>query len=136
MPRVSVGGQAKGIGDQLRKQVAKAVTMLVLEIDANLRETTPVDTGHARANWVPSIGEPNASEVATGDGAHDSGLAQLVSYKLGDGPAFESNNAPYIQRLNAGSSTQAPALFIEAAVDKAVATVSQRYASTQIKIDG
>lgn len=128
------GKQAKAIGDQLRSTVATILKATVLELDANLREATPVDTGHARANWVPSIGEP--SDVEDTGAAHDAGTAAILAYKLEDGPAFESNNAPYILALNAGHSKQAPALWIEAAVDKTNATMQERYGSRAIKIDG
>lgn len=130
----STGGQSKAIGDELRKQVATIVKATVLELDANLREATPVDTGHARANWVPSIGSPSSAEDA--GAAHEAGTAAILAYKLEDGPAWESNNVPYVLALNAGSSTQAPALWIEAAIDKTNATMQQRYGDRAIKIVG
>ena len=124
------GGQAKAVGDAIRQVIADAVKMLILEIDANLRETTPVDTGHARANWVPSIGSPHQGED---DGAaHDQGIAAVLAYQLTQGPGYVSNHVPYISALNYGHSKQAPRMFVEAAVDKALATVSQRFAG---KID-
>jgi hypothetical protein len=36
------------------------------------------------------------------------------------------NNVPYIQQLNYGHSKQAPALFVEAAIDRALAAVEER----------
>lgn len=129
-----MGKQSKAIGDQLRKAAATIVKATVLEIDANLREATPVDTGHARANWVPSIGTP-ATEVVSGEAANASGVAALLGYKLENGPAWESNNVPYIQVLNDGSSTQAPALFIEAAVDKALVTMQAKYGDAAIDVE-
>jgi len=133
----SKGGQAKSIGDQLRNAVAGIVKATVLEIDSELRKSpeeggTPVATGFARAAWVPSITAP---ATGTGEGDHEAGVAALVSYKLEDGPAYETNNAAYIQFLNAGSSKQAPALFIEAAVDRALATMQTRYGSRAISLD-
>lgn len=126
-----MGKQSSAIGNQLRRQVAKIVVATVLELDANLREATPVKTGHARANWIPSIGSPN---LEVGDGEHDAGVAAIVTYKLEDGPAFETNNVPYVPILNGGTSDQAPALFIEASRDKAVETMQQRFGTTITKI--
>jgi len=122
---LTVGVQSKRIGDRLRAELGNVIKALILEIDANLREATPVDTGHARANWVPSIGAPHVGED-TG-AAHEQGVQRVLGYKLDDGPAFESNRVPYINSLNYGHSKQAPRMFIEAAVDKAVATIQQRY---------
>lgn len=123
-----MGKQSSAIGDRLHAELAEVVKALILEIDANLRETTPVKTGHARANWVPSVGAPHVGE--DGGEAQAAGAGAIASYKLTDGPAWESNNVPYVPRLNDGHSKQAPALFIEAAIDKAIATIEQRYSVT------
>lgn len=129
-----MGKQSVAIGNQLRASIATIVKTTVLEIDANLRASpdqggTPVDTGNARARWVPNIATP-----ARG-GDHDAGVASVLGYKIGDGPVFESNDADYITALNNGHSKQAPALFVETAVDKALATMQQRYGSASISLD-
>jgi hypothetical protein len=135
----SNGQQSKTIGDQLRAAAATIVKAVVLEIDANLRRApsqggTPVATGYARANWVPSIGAPHEG-AASGEGAHAAGLSAVLGYVLEDGAAYVSNSAAYIEALNHGHSTQAPALFIEAAVDQAIVTMQARYGSAAIQIE-
>jgi len=115
----------RAISLALERAVERAVGEIAVNATANLIATTPVDTGCARANWVPSIGAPHAGVVGA-EGAPDTsaqraGLADVLRFKLADGKAFVSNNVPYIGRLNAGSSTQAPAAFVEAAVAQAVA---------------
>lgn len=128
-----MGVQSSRIGDRLRAELGNVVKALILEIDANLRASpdaggTPVDTGHARASWTPGISSPpDAVSSDSGDGSHDAGVAKLLAYKLEDGPAYESNHTAYINSLNYGHSQQAPRMFIEAAVDKAVATIHARY---------
>ena len=37
----------------------KIIKEITLEATANLIEDTPVDTGWARANWIPSITTPS-----------------------------------------------------------------------------
>lgn len=106
----------------------KLVKRLALNVTANLVETTPVDTGWARANWVPQIGSPRSrtagTRAAAENGQIDSnpqsnGTLAVLGYKLG--PAIHiSNNVPYIKKLNAGSSTQAPAAFVQSAILRAV----------------
>jgi hypothetical protein len=120
-----MGAQSERIGAQLRKEIETACKALVLEINRELRKATPVDTGNARAHWVPSVGSPFAGAA---DGAsYQQGVATVLSFKLGDGVLYVSNNVPYIRRLNEGHSRQAPALFIEAAVDRAFAKVEAKY---------
>lgn len=122
-----MGKQSEAIASALTRTVEMAVKALTLEIDARLRRATPVDTGHARANWVPSIGAPHTGEVQ-GNGAHESGVARIVAFKLGDGPTFISNNVPYLGRLNDGHSKQAPSGFIERAIDEAFEHINQKFA--------
>lgn len=126
-----MGRQATAYGDAMRAFVARVCKELVLEIDKELRKRgtgTPVDTGHARACWIPSVGSPVFSDPSGNDqSAHDAGVGAVLSFKLGDGVLYVSNAAPYIGLLNRGTSKQAPAMFIEACVDRAVARVQARY---------
>lgn len=107
---------------------------LTLAIHANLVEDTPVDLGWARANWVPSIGAPviedlsdvqnPVSKVGPANARSQEGLVRVAAqYHLSQGPIFISNNVPYIQKLNQGSSQQAPAMFVEQAIDKGLREV-------------
>lgn len=56
-----------------------------------LADATPVDTGYARSRWDTSLG------------VSQQGTLQVSI----------TNDAPYIEELNRGSSRQAPARFIE-----------------------
>lgn len=127
--------QADAVRAALEQQVANACKALILEIDANLRQATPVDTGHARASWVPSIGNPSAAEPQAASSAeHDTGVGMVLRYRLEDGELWISNNAPYIAQLNLGSSTKAPAGFFEVAIDQAQQTIQARYDGLRIDI--
>ncbi len=112
----------------LERFTEKLVTRLTLNVTANLVETTPVDTGWARANWVPKIGTPRTRTAGTRAAAENGkidrspqtdGLLSVLGYKLGPS-IFISNNVPYIKKLNAGSSSKAPAAFVQSAVLRAV----------------
>jgi hypothetical protein len=110
------------------------IVALGLNVDANLRSSppigTPVDTGWARANWLPSVGEPRIidasvrkpqpADVAARGAVQQMGLNQLLGWKLEDGPIFDSNNVTYIGVLNAGHSKQSPPGFVQLALVKAV----------------
>ena len=101
----------------LDRRIEQAVTRIAVNATAELVATTPVDTGWARANWIPSVGQPASG---TGASRQAAGLAEAVAFQLADGKAFVTNNVPYIRRLNGGSSKQAPSMFVEHAVAKAV----------------
>mgnify|MGYP000125552930 CR=1 FL=1 len=123
--------QIRAIVRGLERVTEHVVTKITLDVTANLVETTPVDTGWARANWVPAIGAPviqdlrgvptTAQNVASMTGEQQQALVGIVTdYRLSRGAVFVSNNVPYVPRLNDGSSTQAPSGFVQRAVQKAV----------------
>lgn len=121
--------QVRVVVKSLEGFTERLVQRLALNVTALLIKDTPVDTGWARANWVPSIGTPRSrtagSRAAAEDGRIDLGpqssgqLAVAGGYRLG--PAiFISNNVPYINELNSGSSRQAPAAFVQSAILRAI----------------
>lgn len=118
--------QAQKVGDALRALVAQAAGAFVIEATANLIERCPVKTGHARANFVPAVGEAFSGEAQDGS-AQAAGLVAVAAYKLGDGPLTITNNAPYIGRLIGGSSSQAPAGWDLEAIDRAAQTIQAQY---------
>jgi hypothetical protein len=117
--------QAERIGMAMRKEVERQLKALALDIDRELRKETPVDTGHARRNWVPSIAQPHADEVDD-DSAHAAGVAEVLAYKLADGALWVANSVPYINALNYGHSKQRPAGWVERAVDLALQNAQKR----------
>lgn len=111
-------GSLRFVIDDLRRFTADQVQALGLAIHANLTETTPVDTGWARSNWQMSAGSPIESTLGL---PGTSGVPPLVvGYQLRQGPIYITNNVPYIQRLNEGYSQQAPAGFVQAAIERGV----------------
>lgn len=82
--------------EQLGDEVARAFDGRVLELAENLREATPVDTGTARDSWFVS--------------------ATVPANFTGEVMAEIFNTTDYIDELNAGTSRQAPARFIETEV--------------------
>ena len=101
---------------------------LALAIDQELVLSTPVDTGRARSNWFLTLDSPTTDvdvPYSAGTGGSTAGanaqeaMAQArdaISDRREDQEVYISNNLPYIERLNEGWSAQAPAGFIERAV--------------------
>lgn len=127
---ISERQQIKVIFDQVNNFTERAVKKLVLDIVANLQVATPVDTGWARANWIPGIGgasnspaprPPGGAGTSSAANRQASAIASIAtSYSLSQGEVFIVNNVPYILRLNEGSSRQAPSGFVQRAITKAV----------------
>lgn len=133
---------------QLDVTVEFLLKKLALDFYSNVKASppnggTPVDTGFARANWVPHIGRersdasgylPKGSTredrerfAKDAEATSEAGAAAIATgYKIEMGPIFISNNVPYIGMLNFGSSRQAPAGFVERAIVKAVTEDSAR----------
>jgi hypothetical protein len=83
---------------------------LALDGYTRITEKTPVDTGRARANWNIGVGQPDTQLTDTDA---DTGIVDAPSrptLRKGDGEnaIFITNNLPYINELENGSSKQTP----------------------------
>ncbi|RLE25524.1 MAG: hypothetical protein DRJ50_02790 [Actinobacteria bacterium] len=123
-------GEVDKVTKALQDVAGRLVRKISLDVVANLTAAaaeggTPIDTGWASANWIPSIGKDRTAtadgrDVAAANAEMEAGKAALFGYKLGMGTVFISNNVPYVPTLNAGSSPQASAHFVERGIDKAL----------------
>lgn len=99
-----------------------------LAINQTVILETPVLTGHARANWQVGLGVAQKSELDEEDksGGPTIGRNRAEINRSRQGKAiFISNNVPYINELNAGSSAKAPAMFVQIAVQEALSAVAR-----------
>jgi hypothetical protein len=117
----------------LTRFTSQETLALALDVQANLQEDTPRDTGWARANWVPSIGAPHidvsvegrkgrrtGAEVAEAAAEQADATQSLLGYDIKRGAIFTTNNVPYIIPLNEGHSPQAGAAFVQRSVGRAL----------------
>lgn len=86
---------------------------------------TPVDTGNARGGWQVTIGAEPQTETTrldpSGQATFEAGIAALGSltpFQI----VYIGNLVAYIEALNDGHSSQAPANFIELALERAFNT--------------
>lgn len=109
--------------DRLKDNVQRRAS---LEAFSELIETTPRDTGRARAGYGLSPNGPGSYVPSV--------LAKPQGWKHGDAPYYQKppqpqyikgaefvvvyNNVDYIAHLNNGTSSQAARLFVEKAVEK------------------
>lgn len=94
---------------------------------------TPRDTGLAQGNWRTGVRKAPIGVIrrTSAAAAISTGLRTVKSQKKAiskgrTGQIFIVNNLPYIGLLNAGSSQQAPAFFIEVAFAAAVSPKTPR----------
>lgn len=107
--------QYRAISDQVEQVAGKAVAVATLEVLGELKHRTPVDTGHARSNWIPAAGAPyRAVEPGSAGAAQAVGEVAIATGRVAK--TFISNNVPYIQRLDQGHSQQAPTGFVRQSV--------------------
>jgi len=120
-------------GKQVEDGVERAVQKTFIAIGATIVPATPVDTGRARGGWLSGKSVAPSGEGALdpgGQGAISSATAVGISLRVEDVGVIV-NNVPYITKLNRGTSRQAPAGFVEKAVQAATRTVR----STKILVD-
>ena len=123
-----MGGNVERNADRLVKQTALAV-------DQSVVLASPVDTGRFRSNWRVGLGAPveggieahspgkdGSTEGANTQGALGRAQAEIAQRRTGQA-IWISNTLPYGPRLNNGSSSQAPAGFVEAAVRDGVEVI-------------
>lgn len=113
--------------------VDRKVRLVALGIFQQLAFSTPVDTGRARSNWAVALGEPVDLEDEPPFVPGEKGSTAGQNAQMAIAAAFAAmsdrkpqqeihigNNLPYIEALNSGSSAQAPAGFVQDAIDNGV----------------
>lgn len=132
-------GQPKRVAEDLGRKIERVVGQVIMRSLQALHSASPVDTGHARSGWTPATGSPitdrldrpkdeevaraNAAKRRTTNAARTLALAR--TYRLGFGPAYLSNNVPYVPVLNSAAtpSAQADPGWIERSIELAVVSL-------------
>ena len=111
------------IFDDISAEVNREARALGINLLNGLVMLTPVDTGRAKGNWfvglnksVRTIEEDRRQSAALSEGLNVVGGAKSIKYP----EIVLSNNLPYIEPLNTGTSDQAPSMFIETEIDRVV----------------
>lgn len=131
------GRRMKVRGALVEENAGKLLRKVALAVDSAVVLATPVDTGRARSNWQVEIGQPASGSIeplAAGAGSTaasiDAAKAVIETAVPGD-TIHITNNLDYIGRLNDGWSAQAPAGFVEEAVQNGV----QRIRNAKITVE-
>jgi len=111
------------------KRLIKVKTLEVMKkIAIRVMQTiilaTPVDTGRARGNWLVSLGSLSKevrkdAKDTTGGATIGENTSKISSSVKAEDDIHISNNLDYIIPLNEGHSAQAPAGYVEKALQVA-----------------
>jgi len=121
---MAVKVKLKGVDEEFEKLdketiqfINQSTRALVLRTTGELKRVTPVDTGRARNSWTATTNPTEfVNTLISGSGAGSSMFFPVSETKLEK--YYITNGVNYIDKLNAGSSRQAPARFIENTVLK------------------
>lgn len=130
------GRRMKVKGALVEENAGKLLRKVALAVDSAVVLATPVDTGRARSNWQVEIGQPASGTIEPLAGAGSAGAAieaakAVIETAVPGNTVHITNNLDYIGRLNDGWSAQAPAGFVEEAVQNGV----QRIRNAKITVE-
>lgn len=114
-------------GKEVRRDHRALTLSIAFDVDSRLIAATPVDTGRARSNWLPSVGNPRNGEVPIRPQTESIIEAQAT---FSSAPVFPvcwiSNNLPYIHRIiEEGHSAQAPPGTLTSILDSVSASAKR-----------
>jgi hypothetical protein len=125
-----IAGNVVANSDAAWRKVALAIHSAVVI-------ATPVDTGRARSNWVVRVGQPYGGRLdpyvpgekgstasQNADRALEQGRQAIASATAQQRVIYITNNLDYIDALNKGHSAQAPAGFVELAIQAGVSAIA------------
>lgn len=105
----------KFIGD-IESAVGRATSKTMMHLYGDIVQATPVDKGPLRASWISSEGQPSDEIPSFPNATADSPVkapALKLEAELDINTSHHlTNNQPYAERIEEGSSKQAPAGII------------------------
>lgn len=117
----------KKLCDKAGDKSESVVRNVALQLQTQMVERSPVDTGRFKNNWMPGIGQANTATTEqadkTGAGAIGRTQATLAGWKPGQ-TIWLTNSLPYAMRLENGWSQQAPSGMVRLAVQNVGQAVS------------
>lgn len=100
-----------GFVRQVERDLTERMQEIVLDAFGMIIRLSPVDTGAFRGNNRLSIGAPSDSYDLSATGTENERQAQatMQALRVPFTVAYITNNLPYAEKLESGSSQQAPA---------------------------
>lgn len=121
----------RALAAAVEPRAGEAQAVVAARAGTTVVRNTPVDTALARSNWVASADSPDLSERAPRSRQETideikSRTSAIAAFGRGQDIhiANGGDKVPYLARLDAGSSTQAPAGFVREAAQAGVAALN------------
>ena len=107
---MSFAKQISAFGVKTKEQMDFFVFTICMEVTNGVVLKTPVDTGRARANWLPSLDAPSNAASGRTDPSGGSVIAsaQSIAQQAAGRVFYLTNNLPYIRHLEYGLYGQPP----------------------------
>jgi hypothetical protein len=103
---------------ELTQFVNTAMRARAFQALGDLKSVTPVDTGRARNSWTLTTAPYDFKNALEESNAGLSLELLKPPSQIREEKLYITNGVDYIDKLNAGSSKQAPARFIESTITK------------------
>ncbi len=119
----------RAFADDIPAQTNEIKKMAAQEFVNQVVADTPKDTGQAKSNWITALGTADTTTIRKGPGNGDASLtrARMTIGGATPGQAIHvTNNLPYMPRLDAGYSKQAPAGFVKRAAARTRALIRRQ----------
>lgn len=103
--------ELRAFADKTGHRLDLVFRTVCLEVSKQIILKTPVDRGRLRGNWQPQIGSPINEPIEVFDkngGPTVAKVNDVVSKARYTDVFFLSNNLPYAEQIENGSSRQAP----------------------------
>lgn len=103
--------------DAIKKALTEKHRTIMFDLDLAVVQATPRKIGRAKGNWIASINRPHRGTTRQLERTNNTPAINDIKRPC---VSYLSNNLPYIERLNEGWSDQAPAGYVEKAVNAVV----------------
>jgi hypothetical protein len=101
--------------------VAQVMQKITVDLQANIAQRTPVDTGRARSSWITTVDQPSDDVPPEGAGGNPPPVpVGSIDHKK---TVFIVSNLDYIEALENGHSQQAPAGMVAVSIIETEAEV-------------
>jgi len=123
---MSFGGDLGKFTDKVEEATTKVLRGSSLEVLSSVIRRTPVKTGRLRGNWQTSLNSMASGEVDDRESAALSrAKSETSKMKISDA-IYMMNNLPYAQKIEDGSSAQAPSGMIRSTILEWMAVVNKK----------
>lgn len=106
----SFAADLRKFADLTKQSLDATCRVVAIKWFSSTVQSTPVDTGRLRGNWIVSADTPIVSELARLDKSAAIVTGEIVTTVKGVGHVnYMTNNLPYAQKIEYGGSKQATA---------------------------